>query len=768
MEQKPTIVRWLRRVMYAVLICSLVITAIPFGLQAVNAEAPMAVSQITRQLYGPLPQELEASFTLADLGIPKRVLDSSGDASTVAFGLPAYWDTSSSSATLFMRYSAELVGWGTRTDPEALINRMVLQVSLNGNRLAMLPISGSISETLTFDVPTGVLRTLDGGQRNALIFQLSARFECDELSPVEVTIYNDTRLSFNYNERAIVPDFSRYPFPIVQNSIISDTISLIVPDEPTTNELDAAFITAASFRQLSNSGDIQLYRESELPTDRRDTSNVVLVGQPSRLSMFDEVDWPSANEGDSFPSLAKQGEDGIVQIKVSPWNDARSALLISGSDDNAVLKAAQGLETLRNWPQPAGTAAIIAETRPSQSPPLNEGRQTFAQMGLPAQRVEGVGDQQIDYLFTLPFDHAVPGDAVFGFSYSNSAMVNDVRSYVDVWLNDQAVGSVRLTEDSALGKLVPIVLPRNYLQPGTNRLRLMVHIEEISACGSSNTVDTWFEINEDSYLEFTANNDPALRALPFTLDSLPVPFALHPELANTALIVPHDKPDAWNAAMRVFIYLAGSSSNSLLRPQVAFANDISDDLKQNYNLIIVGEPKDQPILTELKDQMAIVFNDGTNDPDDRLSRVVMSFNPPETQGYVQIAASPWNAQRAVLTLLGRDSKEVGWAASGISRSSLRNRLRSQLALIQQDTSVVPQLILPTAVPTMQPTAMPEPTPTAQAVAPPSDGGSGTIVAPQGSSSLLSSPWTWLSLLAALLILGGGAWFWRNQQRSGLY
>src|SRR5690606_10394368 len=143
------------------------------------------------------------------------------------------------------------------------------------------------------------------------------------------------------------------------------------------------------------------------------------------------------------------------------------------------------------------------------------------------------------------------------------------------------------------------------------------------------------------------------------------------------------------------------SSNSLLRPQVAFANDISDDLKQNYNLIIVGEPKDQPILTELKDQMAIVFNDGTNDPDDRLSRVVMSFNPPETQGYVQIAASPWNVQRAVLTLLGRDSKEVGWAASGISRSSLRNRLRSQLALIQQDTSVVPQLILPTAVPTMR-------------------------------------------------------------------
>ncbi len=125
-------------------------------------------------------------------------------------------------------------------------------------------------------------------------------------------------------------------------------------------------------------------------------------------------------------------------------------------------------------------------------------------------------------------------------------------------------------------------------------------------------------------------------------------------------------------------------------------------LRQSHHLLLVGQPQDLPLLRELDGVLPVVFTPDSNSPDDRRSRVVMHFEPPEPQGYIQMAAAPWDARRAVLAVLGRDDQELNWAASGITRATLRGRLGSQLALIQQDSVVVPQLIAPPAAPAAAP------------------------------------------------------------------
>ncbi len=49
----------------------------------------------------------------------------------------------------------------------------------------------------------------------------------------------------------------------------------------------------------------------------------------------------------------------------------------------------------------------------------------------------------------------------------------------------------------------------------------------------------------------TAAVDDLTRALPFTLDRFPAPFADHPDLAELCIVVPPDDPVAWSAAMRI-------------------------------------------------------------------------------------------------------------------------------------------------------------------------------------------------------------------------
>jgi hypothetical protein len=206
-------------------------------------------------------------------------------------------------------------------------------------------------------------------------------------------------------------------------------------------------------------------------------------------------------------------------------------------------------------------------------------------------------------------------------------------------------------------------------------------------------------------------------------------------------------------------------------PAVAFADDLSDEMRMNHHLILVGQPKDQPLLAELTEQLPVVFKEGSNDPDDQRSRVVMHFNPPESQGYLELVAAPWDARRAVLAVLGRNNTEVTWAASGVTRSSLRNRLSSQLALIQQDSVAIPELIVqpvapqpqvtPTPEPTVMATATPEPEPTRTPIATPAQSNN------SGRSNRSTLLWAALGGVA-LLALGGCAFWVSRQQKRGLY
>jgi hypothetical protein len=153
----------------------------------------------------------------------------------------------------------------------------------------------------------------------------------------------------------------------------------------------------------------------------------------------------------------------------------------------------------------------------------------------------------------------------------------------------------------------------------------------------------------------------------------------------------------------------------------------------------------------------------------------MHFDPPEPQGYIQLVEAPWDARRAVLAVLGRDDQELNWAASGITRASLRGRLGSQLALIQQDAVVVPPLIAPPAAPEAapatgaqpQPTALPSPTaaprPTPQPV-------SSQVRPASGSANTASSSrLPWIAVGLALLAGIGGLVFWfSRRQGRGLY
>lgn len=763
------------------LICALLLAVLGW-LALAPAAAPAAAAGAAAALGGrtidagvaiPPGQGTPVELRLAALNVVDQLLDSSGDITSVSFGLPASWRLDGG-AQLHMHFAATVIGWEETPERPVTAGRIALRVMLNGQRIGLIPIVDSIEQTVTLPIPDGLLTTVAGGERNTLVFALEARLECDELSPIELVIYSDSILQLSHGTGPIQLDLARYPFPLLQNSILTDTVTLVVPQQPSTTELAAAFATAASLRQISNSGDLQLLREGDLSVERRANSHLVLIGQPSRLSLLQDVVFAAPPQGDTFPSMEMQIADGVTQIAVSPWSPEHAVLLLSGADDTAVLKAAQGLETLRRWPQRAGAVALVAEIRHTQSPTIVDGRQSFAQLGMYPETLQGPGQGQVEYRFLLPFNQALPGSATLGLSFAHSALINDARSQITVRLNDQDIGGIRLTDRTAVGSVVQVQLPRTQLQHGMNRLIVDVELRSIPGCGTSGQSDIWLTVRDDSYFEFTPAADELARALPFTLDRFPAPFGDHPDLAELCIVVPPGDPVAWSAAMRIVVTLAGITDSSLVAPAVAFADAVPETLRQSHHLLLVGQPQDLSLLRELDESLPVVFSPGSNSPDDRRSRVVMHFDPPEPQGYIQLVAAPWDARRAVLAVLGRDDHELNWAASGLTRASLRNRLGSQLALVQQDAVVVPQLVAPpaaaaaaplTEAPSSEATALPIATALPKPTPPPAF----VQVRTPAASANASSGLLWAALGLALLLGVGGLVLWvSRRQRHGLY
>jgi len=112
-----------------------------------------------------------------------------------------------------------------------------------------------------------------------------------------------------------------------------------------------------------------------------------------------------------------------------------------------------------------------------------------------------------------------------------------------------------------------------------------------------------------------------------------------PEAFKSTLIVVGDNASdiEMQAANEIADYLENETGN---KPLIKKHSEISDEDKRNYNLIVVGTPKTNPLLGEV-----YTLTDAT--------KVTEEF-PGEGKGVLEILRSPWEESKAMLLVEGSD------------------------------------------------------------------------------------------------------------------
>jgi hypothetical protein len=261
------------------------------------------------------------------------------------FGLPSNW-AFNSDASLQLIITANLV-----TNPEQAVADgkfigSTLNVNFNKNDIATIPLLAGPNVTYDIPIPASALDSPFSDGRHELSLFLDAGNDCtDTTRHTSIVISAASHFTIPYAEQTPTLDLTNLPRPIFQrDSIFPVNSTIVVPDSPTAQEMQAALTVASSFGRMSGAEmNVTLIPMNQLTPELRTESQLIFVGKSSTLSLLQGVALPSPLQSNKFAASGMQTDDGVLQMAVSPWNTGRAILVVGGNTDAGVIKAAQAL-----------------------------------------------------------------------------------------------------------------------------------------------------------------------------------------------------------------------------------------------------------------------------------------------------------------------------------------------------------------------------------------------------------------------------------------
>ncbi len=645
------------------------------GLVSALVSKPILLSQQDTDIY-----------TFADLGVESDIIMKGPyESTTIRFELPPTWELQDGSEinlvveSYFSTTSDEAQPSIVSTNTSAL-----LEVYFNGNLQQSIPlISNTGASTYRIPISVSDLGIPDDDGYYSITLALDASVDCDlEFHKTTVVIGSNSYGYFPHFEKPLELDLRKLPWPLYQERAKSTGSSLVVvPTNASVDEIQSALVVMGTLGRMSQGRLlVSMTTIDQLTDTARLDSDLIFVGKSTELNNF-FVGLPNAPVVNGQFSIAEVGQDdGVLQILPSPWNPSKSLLLVGGTSDIGVVKAAQALSTNNLQTGITPDYSVIAQVNPV--PVANAASQEgvnspddilLSNLGYQVTTVDELGINYLSYEFIVPQGQVPSENPYVEIKYSNSVLVDPARSFMSVFLNGIVIGSIDFSDEDASLVSERIEMPASLLKFGVNILDLEINLIPRDECSVLSFSGLWTTVYEDSLIHLPLVQNPDAANLLQDLKAYPYPFANDPSLATTTFIVPQDNLLAWSSAGKVAFDLGARINGSLISFETAFDNLIPESSRLG-NFIVVGEPKNLAVLEEMQEVMPAYFEPGSNVAILESQLVVYRVSDQKSLGYLEVFASPWNAQSAVLGIFGTNTEGITFALNSLLNFQIRETL----------------------------------------------------------------------------------------------
>jgi hypothetical protein len=563
-----------------------------------------------------------------------------------------------------------------------------------------LPISATLaSEQAVYDGPGEHLIVVGRPDRNPVIGQLGL--------PVPLA---ERRLVLRSQMPQAVSPGSVLSYTLFVENTISDTQSLVVEDR--FSPVDARFLECGASCQQIASGTVR-WEVGALEAGQSASTTVTLQVAPvispdvlvrhtatlfdssGRILNVDTLAAQTSERPDSHPLVSPQQKSteffvresqavpedaGVLQEIVSPWSARHVAIIVTGLNDEALLKAARGLNPWNRFPGVGGETAIVKDVRPfsvaGSVPPRDV---TFASLGYGNVELSVPDLGASDYNFDFPPGATLGEDSYLALHLAHAAILSSIGGGVKVTLNGVPIGSANLDDSNLSNAWLQIPLSRTAIRPGLNRIRIQASMSHVDRCLMNKNNAYWLGVYADSFLHFEYRPIQAT----FSLDELPYPLNWLGNLGDVLFSL-SDTPSLAEieGLLHIASMLGSGSDGKELVPRVMFGGGTDQTALSGTHVVAIGLPTRNPVIRRANAQLPQPFMPDSNEIYQSIDGPIYGI-PPETDlGFVQELVSPWDREgnHAFVVATGTTDKGVHWATSALSQRP--NPLRGDLAMVR--------------------------------------------------------------------------------------
>jgi hypothetical protein len=626
----------------------------------------------------------KASVPFSDLGYREKTLLSPYDFTSVLFSVPPSW-TLMPGGEIELHYDVFLSG----ADVNTLMNAKSpfggnLLVTFNRQLIGSISLNEIGSHTARLEIPATALASTREDGRHQLTISLDARFSCDYDITARVVINPLSLFNLVYEESSPELDLARLPAPFyLENSFIPDNTLVVVPDDPSALEIQSALNIMAGFGSMIGADyNMELISAGQLSDLDPTLYHMIFIGTPDQLGILSGANLQTPITNGKFAEMPPESEnDGVVQLTLSPWNPNKVVMMVSGNSDEAVIKASQAVSSGRIFIYKDPTLAFVSSVQMlSETLPIVEDF-TFENLGYVTETLSGIGVKSREYIFYASKEQLFTKEGYIDLVYYHSGLLDYGMSSFSVNLNGQAIASTPFSKESEQVTTLHIKIPPGILRFGENRLDITASMIIIPSCDNSGFSDPWFTISNQSNVHLPVAESPIfVEPLLKDLKFFPELFVTHSDLGDIAFIFPKLDVASWKIAGKISYNLGRQFNPLIANLRAAYADDVPQDIHDTRSMLVLGLASETPFLAEFNNMLPAPFDLANNTANER--QLLVSYRIPDgvSVGYLQLASSPFNAEKSILVVSGNDRNGVILAGNGLLQSELKSQLAGVFAI----------------------------------------------------------------------------------------
>ena len=640
-------------------------------------------------------QEQGGNYTFEDLGILLSD-DSFKGINTVkeyGFQWPSVWQPQGNS-TLNLKFS----------HAKALSENSSVAVEINGIRVSSIELIGANSDggELSVDIPGDLW--IDGYNRLSLVLYLGYEgFDCLNLDDdlLWFTVHKDSSFTFQYVQKDASPKLNEFPLPFVSNSgIFENTVTFILPDIPTSAEVNAAALVGAKLGQFASWRTVNLNFASEtevLSDPGKAKGNIILVGRTDKLTLLDDLQAPwiwengvlKETNGSAYPE-----NTGVIWSGKFYANSKQSVLVVTGDTDSAVIEAAKTLTRDSILEQLPDTLALINKVPDSVST-----QQTFTSV-FTLEKYEyvdttawGTTEQTISYSLPFATSWKVIDDIKLRLHFAHSDTANREESYLTVEVNGTPAGTVSLSSENAEDAWADLVLPARLFDFGSNSISIVsnIHLPDSYRdsrfdCLDDDSTAAWVVVYADT--ELTVPLGPSSDVL--SINEFPYAFIGNSDLSDFGMVLPDVSDAAINKlVIRLSEFLGHYLNSEGIGLKVYTPAELAAASEKPAYLMLLGTPTWNSEIAKLNDRLPQPFEEGMNIPIAQPG-VIQTNTSNADIGYLQALIG--SEGYPILVATGTTDRGIEWAVDALMDTTNIKNLYGDLALTRAEGSISSAMI----------------------------------------------------------------------------